>query len=207
MFFKQLEIGSMQNFAYLIADEKTKEAAVVDPGFDSDKILDELNKNNFKLTHILCTHAHFDHVGAVDELVNKTNATIFVHKLEPTNFNNNQNIKTIKKDDIIKVGNINVNVLHTPGHTQGSVIFQIDNKLLTGDTLFVGGCGRTDLAGGNTKTLFESLQKLKSLPDNLEIYPGHDYGTKPVSTIKYEKQNNRFLICSTLKDFKVKRDD
>jgi len=203
MIFQQIKVGQMENFSYVIGDSESKECAVVDPGWDIDKILDFCSKNNLKIKKIILTHTHYDHINDVDYLFRKTHAEVFVHSLESESIikiNNNIKIKEIDDGDKIKIGNIEVNIIHTPGHTPGSVCLLFDGKLITGDTLFVGSVGRIDLPGGNAEQIFESLQKLKKLDDNIEVYPGHDYGSKPFSTIGEEKKNNVYMKASGIRE-------
>src|SRR3989344_1904837 len=195
MFFKQVNVGPMQNFSYIIGDEKSKEAAVVDAGWEADKLIDICNKKKLKITKIILTHSHYDHAQKVDELASKTNAIVYFHE---DDFNE---IRRIIKNPNIKIGKLKIKVIHTPGHTPGAICLLIENKLLTGDTLFVNAIGRTDLAGGDSLQLFESLQKLKKLDDKIEVYPGHDYGEIPFSTIGGEKKTNPYFKCDTKEQF------
>ncbi|MEK6982934.1 MAG: MBL fold metallo-hydrolase [Nanoarchaeota archaeon] len=206
MIFKQIPVGQMQNFSYIIGDENSHEAVVVDAGWEVDKIIDIADKEKLKITKIVLTHSHYDHVQKVDELALKANAVIYSHELdynEIIKFIKNNTIKTIKlkNNDEIKVGSIKIKVIHTPGHAPGAICLLFENKLLTGDTLFVNAIGRTDLAGGDAIKLFESLQKLKKLNDNVEVYPGHDYGDVPYSTIGKEKKDNPYFKCETKEEF------
>ena len=192
MIFEQIPVGIMQNFSYLIGDEKSKEAAAVDPAWNIKKILEIVNKHNLNIKKILLTHTHIDHIYGLKKFVKETDATVYVHKEEANKIKNIgvNKIKIINDNDVINIGKIKVKVLHTPGHTPGSVCYLFDNKLITGDTLFVENIGRVDLPEGNAKKMSESLKKLKKLNDNIEVYPGHDYGSKQNSTIVYEKKNN-----------------
>ena len=206
MFFKQIPIGPMQNFVYIIGDEKTKEAVVIDAGWNIDEIIEIARKENLDIKKIILTHSHYDHVQKVDELSSKTNATIYFHEddyNEIKRFIKNPNIQIhkLKNNDEIRIGNIKIKVMHTLGHTPGSICLLVGGKLITGDTLFVGAIGRTDLPGGDALKLFESLQKLKKLDDKVEIYPGHDYGKTPFSTIGHEKKNNPYFMCRTKEEF------
>jgi len=206
MLFKQVHAGPMQNFSYIIGDGKSKEAAVVDAGWEIDKLIEIANKEKLKINKIILTHSHYDHVQKVDELASKTDSSVYFHE---DDFNEikksikNPNIKLykLKNNDEIKVGKIKIKIIHTPGHSPGAICLLAENKLITGDTLFVNAIGRTDLAGGNSLTLFESLQKLKKLDDNVEVYPGHDYGEIPFSTIGGEKKTNIYFKCSTKEQF------
>ncbi|MBU0466763.1 MAG: MBL fold metallo-hydrolase [Nanoarchaeota archaeon] len=179
----------MENFSYILVDEETKQAAVVDPGFEHEKILNKAKEQNLKITKILLTHTHFDHITDLGKLMEKTKAKVYVHKDESLTVPH----ENIKDNDIITLGKIKIKVLHTPGHSAGGVCFLIDNKLFTGDTLFVNSIGRTDLPESDEKQMFQSLKKLSKLPDNIEVYPGHDYGNKKSSTICEEKKENPFM--------------
>ena len=206
MIFRQIPIGPMQNFSYIIGDEKTKEAAVVDAGWEADKLIEICNKEKLKITKIILTHSHYDHVQKVDELASKANAAVYFHEDDSSEIkkvikNPNVKITKLKNNDEIKVGKIEIKVIHTPGHSPGAICLLADKKLLTGDTLFVNAIGRTDLPGGDSIKLFESLQKLKKLDDNIEIYPGHDYGEVPFSTIGGEKKTNPYFMCNTKEQF------
>ena len=203
MIFEQIPIGQMQNFAYLIGD---KEAAIVDPGWDIDKLLAAAKKHDLNVNKILLTHNHYDHINGVKQLFDATDATIYVHEEDAMEIKKLgiEKIKTIKDNEIIEIGKIKVKVLHTPGHSSGSVCYLVDNKLITGDTVFVEAVGRVDLPGGNIGELYDSLQKLKELPGDTEIYPGHDYGSIPHSTIKHEKQNNPYMKASKEDFFRIR---
>ena len=206
MFFKQIQVGPMQNFSYIIGDEKSREAAVVDAGWEIDKLIELAEKEKLKITKIILTHSHYDHIQKVDELAAKTKAAVYFHELDSESINKfikNSGIKIIKlkNNDEIQVGNLKIKIIHTPGHTPGAICLLVENKLLTGDTLFVNAIGRTDLPGGDAIKLFESLQKLKKLDDNVEVCPGHDYGEIPFSTIGGEKKTNPYFMCSTKEQF------
>lgn len=197
MILLQIPIGSMKNFTYIIGDEETGEAAVVDPHGEVDRILKLAEEKSLKIKYVLNTHSHFDHVGGNEELAKKTGAKIVAHKEAPSR-------KDIVVSDAgtIKVGNLTVEVIHTPGHTREAVCYLVDRKLLTGDTLFVGECGRTDLPGGSPAEMWDSLlNKISKLDDSIEVYPGHDYGDRPHSTIGHEKQHNYTLKPRSREEF------
>lgn len=206
MILKQVKVGPMQNFSYIIGDEESKEAAVVDAGWEIDKLISIVSKEKLNIKKIILTHSHYDHVQKVDELASKTSETIYFHEDDYNEIKKiikNPNIKIVKlkNSDEIKMGNIKIKIIHTPGHTPGAICLLVENKLLTGDTLFVNAIGRTDLAGGDSIKLFESLQKLKKLNNDIEVYPGHDYGEIPFSTIGNEKKNNPYFKCDTKEQF------
>ena len=197
MFFKQIQKHG-DNFSYVIADEKTKEAAVVDSSFNSGALIELLKNNKFNLKYIINTHGHSDHTAGNQELTSAFGAKIVAHKLSKVNFD-----VAVVDGDILGVGQISLKVIYTPGHTIDSICLLVDNKkLLTGDTLFVGECGRTDFSGGNTKSMYDSLfNKLSKIDDDVEVYPGHDYGVKPSSTIGEEKKSNYTLQPRSIEDF------
>jgi len=196
MIFKQVPVGSFQNFSYIIGDESGKEAALVDPAWEVDKLLQLCSKMGLRVSLVINTHSHSDHVGGNEAVLRRTGAKVVAHASSPVH----KNIP-VKDGDTIKVGNISGQVIHTPGHCPDHICLLFDGKLLTGDTLFVGECGRTDLAGGNSSDMYDSLNKLLKLDDNIEVYPGHDYGLKKSSTIGYERQNNYTLSKRTREQF------
>ncbi len=186
----------MQNFSYLIGDEASKEAAVVDPGWEIDKILQIAKKHNLNVKIILLTHTDYDHINGVNKIVNATDATVYVHKEEENEIKKLKvnKIKIVNDNDEINIGKIKVKVIHTPGHTPGSICYLAENKLITGDTLFVENIGRVDRPISDADKMAESLKKLKKLDEKIEVYPGHDYGSKPHSTIAHEKKNNAHMM-------------
>jgi glyoxylase-like metal-dependent hydrolase (beta-lactamase superfamily II) len=196
MLFEQIKYRG-DNFSYIIADEATSQAAVVDPSFNSPAIINSLRNHGFEAKYVIDTHGHGDHTAGNDDIKSEYAAKVVAHRLS-----------TFRKDlsvedgDVIRVGAISIRVIHTPGHTPDSMCLLVDGKLLTGDTLFVGECGRTDLPGGSSEEMFRSLfQKLMKLDDNVEVYPGHDYGSSPHSTIGMEKRTNYTLEKRTMKEF------
>jgi hydroxyacylglutathione hydrolase len=197
MLFKQIQQHS-DNFSYIIADETTREAAVVDSSFNAGEIIRVLKTEHLTLKYVVNTHGHSDHTAGNTELLSVFNAKTVAHKLSRIN----ADIK-VNDGDILRVGNVSIKVLHTPGHTPDGICLLVDNKkLLTGDTLFVGECGRTDMPGGNSRSLYDSLfNKLLKLDDAVEVYPGHDYGPKPCSTIGEQRRTNYVLQPRSLTEF------
>ncbi|MFQ5920614.1 MAG: MBL fold metallo-hydrolase [Nitrososphaerales archaeon] len=197
MIVKQIPVGSMANFTYIIAEESTKAAAVIDPSWDLEKVIDALKQQDLKLQYIINTHTHFDHVLGNEQLAALTGAKIIMHK----NSKLEKDI-TVDDGDSIRLGSLTLRVMHTPGHSKDAICLLVGNKLFSGDTLFVGNCGRVDLPGGNASELYDSLfGKLVKLDDNIEIYPGHDYGSKPHSTIGEEKSSNYVLKPRSRQEF------
>jgi hydroxyacylglutathione hydrolase len=197
MIFNQIQQHG-DNFTYLIADEKTKEAAVVDSSYNADEIIKILKTQNLRLKYVINTHGHSDHTAGNTELKSIFGAKIVADKLSKVNCD-----VWVEDGDVIKIGPISLKIIYTPGHTVDSICILVDNqKLLTGDTLFVGECGRTDMPGGNSKSMYDSLfNKILELEDSIEVYPGHDYGSTPTSTIGRERTSNYTLRPRTLKDF------
>ncbi|HSV50391.1 MAG TPA: MBL fold metallo-hydrolase, partial [Candidatus Acidoferrales bacterium] len=187
MLFRQIQKHG-DNFSYIIADEQTHEAAVVDSSYNADEITKIIQTQGLQLKYVISTHGHSDHIIGNTQLRQTFKvAKTVAHKQAKTKSN-----LQVDDGDNINVGKTTIKIIHTPGHTPDSICLLIDNqKLLTGDTLFVSECGRTNLAGGDPKQLYQSLfQKILKLPDTIEVYPGHNYGTKPSSTIGYERKTN-----------------
>jgi len=197
MFFKQIQQHG-DNFSYLIADKISGEAAVVDSSFNSGKILQILKDNSLVLKYIINTHEHTDHTAGNAELRSKSNVKIVAYKYSRTRFDIG-----VDEGDNIHVGKVLIKVIYTPGHTKDSISLLVGKKkLLTGDTLFVGECGRTDLPGGSSEELYDSLfNKILKLYDNVEVYPGHDYGNRKYSTIDQEKKTNYTLKTRSKNNF------
>ena len=194
----QIPVGQMANFTYIIADEERGESVIIDPSWDLEKIFDALKKNNWKAKYIINTHSHFDHVLGNEQVAEITGAKIVQHK-------NSKLTKqiSVSDGDIIRIGNIPIRILHTPGHSTDSICLVVNNELVfTGDTLFVGNCGRVDLPGSNPKDMYNSLfEKVTKLEESLIIYPGHNYGPSPTSTIGKEKKTNYVLQPRSIQDF------
>jgi hydroxyacylglutathione hydrolase len=193
----QILVGSMQNFAYVVEDDDTDEAIVIDPSWDLDKIEQIITRNNLKIKYIVNTHHHFDHTLGNEAMAKSTEAKIIQHEESDL-----QNDITVKDGDVINFGNSELRIVHTPGHSKDSICLIGDGKIFSGDTLFVGNCGRIDLPGGSAKELYHSLfDVLYSLDDNLTLYPGHNYGPSAISTIGKEKTTNLVMQRRTEKEF------
>lgn len=155
-----------------------------------------------KITSALVTHTHFDHVNAVHEFLEKTDGKVYLHKNEKDWVKiPNANLHPTEAGGKVRIGDLEVTFLHTPGHTPGSQCFYVGNSLVSGDTLFINACGRTDLPGGNTEELYGSLARLSELPEETILYPGHNYADKPTSTLGDEKRQNPFLQFKSLEEF------
>lgn len=207
MYFKQIMIGGFDyNFSYLLGDELTKKVAIVDP--DNPQLIEQVIKQEaLKPKAILITHGHFDHIAGIEHLLNLFDIPVFAHPkdhpfLEKLNINT---LKSLEDNQTISIGDIEIKVLHTPGHSPGSCCFFAESKLITGDTLFIEGCGHCRSLGGNSEHLYESLKKINNLPSSTTIYPGHDYGSKPFNTLKEERLHNPYLRLLDNKEVFIKK--
>jgi hydroxyacylglutathione hydrolase len=213
LYFKQIEIGPMQNYVYLLGSMETRKAAVVDAAWEIDTILKIAKQDEMEITHAFVTHTHPDHVGGgfagmeidgVTELLEKCKAKVVVHKAEAEFIKGLSSSDMIKTDngDKVDVGGVEVQLMHTPGHTPGSQCFLVDNRVVSGDTLFIDACGRVDFPGGNPEQMYYSLtQKLMALPDDMILFPGHNYAPLKHATMSEQKKTNPYLKFSSLKQF------
>jgi glyoxylase-like metal-dependent hydrolase (beta-lactamase superfamily II) len=206
----------MQNYVYLLGDPYTREAAVVDAAWDIDTIARIAEADGYRITKDLVTHFHPDHlggdlmghriVGAAD-LVARLPVKIYVHKAElpfvpRVTGLSASDLVAVESGDEVEVGKLKVKFVHTPGHTPGSQCFLVGNALVSGDTLFIGSCGRVDLPGSNPEDMYRSLtQVLAALPDATLLYPGHNYADRPRSTIGDEKRSNMMMRFRNLREF------
>lgn len=204
MIVHALTLGPMQANCYLLECEETHSAIVIDPGDNAEVILDVLEKRKLNLEFIINTHGHIDHISANADLKNKTSAKLCIHRLDADMIVNPQkNLssfigraisspapdRVLENGNIIEIGTINLKVIHTPGHSRGSISLLADDVLFTGDLLFAGGIGRYDFPGSSYNQIMESLNKIMELDDNLVVYPGHG----PITTIGEERDTNPFL--------------
>ncbi|MBA4438174.1 MAG: MBL fold metallo-hydrolase [Nitrosopumilaceae archaeon] len=197
MIVHQIPVGPMQNFSYIIVDEDTNESIIVDPSWNLMELELIIKENNLKIKYIVNTHYHDDHTRGNEDMVASTKAPIIQHESSTL-----KNDITVKDGDFIEFGNSKLKVLHTPGHSTDSICLVGDGKIFSGDTLFVGNCGRIDLPGGSASELYHSLfDVLYSLDDNLVLYPGHNYGPTETSTIGKEKMTNMIMQKRTEQQF------
>lgn len=188
MFVKQFKPGGDRNFSYLVADETSRKAALIDPCYDAGLLVEEAERNGFLIDYIFNTHNHWDHTNG-----NETAKTLA--QREPLRLDSRDPVTGIRLTDgaTLPLGELEIRIIHTPGHTKDSICIHINDVLFTGDTLFVGKVGGTDFADQARQEYDSLFNKLMKLPDDTLVFPGHDYGTSPQSTIGEEKQNNPFL--------------
>lgn len=203
LYVKQIEVGPMQNYMYILGDRQAQEAVVVDPAWEVDRVLKVAAADRMKVSKALVTHTHFDHVNGVEDFLRLTDGQVYVHKNEIQFLKGMRtNLKPCESGEEIAVGEISIKFIHTPGHTPGSQCFLVADHLVSGDTLFINACGRCDLPGGNPEEMYRSLtEKLMKLDDDVLLLPGHNYDEEPVSSIGKEKANNPYLQCRNLSDF------
>jgi hydroxyacylglutathione hydrolase len=228
LYFRQLLAGrdfavgdpaaaQMLNFAYLVGDKKSRECLLVDPAWDVDSLVEIARKDEMRVVGALASHYHPDHIGGemmgyvvegARRLLELVGVKIHVHEREVPWVKrvcglSGSDLQSHAGGDIVRVGEIPVEILHTPGHTEGSACFLVaGTRLVAGDTLFVGSCGRVDLPGGDPEEMYRSLtQRLSRLPDDVVLYPGHDYGERPSATLGAQRRSNYALKVPTLEQW------
>lgn len=195
----QIRVGS-DNFAYIIHGTASKKAAVVDPGMGETKLEKAFKEKDLELEYIILTHHHYDHTTGATQLRDRIGGRILAHRDDAKMIPGVD--KTLFDWEVLRIGDIDVKVIHTPGHTPGGICLLVEDRyLLTGDTLFINECGRCDLPGSSIEAMFHSLEKLSSLPDHLIVYPGHDYGPIPSDTLANQKRTNYTMKARSLKEF------
>jgi glyoxylase-like metal-dependent hydrolase (beta-lactamase superfamily II) len=211
LLIEQIPIGPMQNFAYLIGSRRTREVAIVDPAWAVSGLLDHIEEQGFTPVAALITHYHPDHCGGsmmgqqvegLAELLERKPVKTWVHREEADGLRrvtgvSESDLQKVDSGDTMRIGDIEVQFLHTPGHTPGSQCFRVSNTLVSGDTLFIQGCGRVDLPGSDPDAMFDSLRKLADLPDDTLLLPGHDYGGGPNASLGDTKRQNPYLRVPT----------
>lgn len=228
LYFRQLLSGrdfaaadpiaqQMRNFAYLIGDRETGDAVVVDPAYAAGELVDALESDGMRLSGVLVSHHHPDHVGGtmmgftlagVAELLERVSVPVHVNALEAEWVSQvtgiaMSDLTTHEHGDKLSVGDVDIELLHTPGHTPGSQCFLLDGRLVAGDTLFLEGCGRTDFPGGNVDDMFRSLQALATLPGDPTVFPGHWYSAEPSAPLADVKRSNYVYRASNLDQWRM----
>ena len=217
LIIEQIEIGPMQNFTYLVGSRSSRKVVVVDPAWDIAGLTKHIEERGYTLTGALVTHYHPDHCGGsmgghsvegVAELLESHPLRVYVHKEEAAGLKkvtaiSDSDMVKVGSGDTLKIGDVEVEFLHTPGHTPGSQCFRIKNTLVSGDTLFINGCGRVDLPGSDSEDMYRSIQKLAELPDETLLLPGHNYGDVPNATMAETKQHNAYLRVNDMATWKM----
>ncbi|MFQ5515211.1 MAG: MBL fold metallo-hydrolase [Myxococcota bacterium] len=207
LYIEQLQLGPMANFVYLVGSRSTREVALVDPAWEIDDLLEHVRSRDLTPVAALVTHYHPDHVGGeifghqipgLSQLLERQGMKIYVNAHEADGLKkvtavSESDLVRVDSGDTLRIGDVEIQFLHTPGHTPGSQCFLVRQALVSGDTLFIQGCGRVDLPGGDPEQLFESLQRLKALSDDVILFPGHDYGGGPQRTLGETRQVNPYL--------------
>ena len=208
VFIHQFEVGPWQNFIYFVGDKATRQCAVVDPAWNYEIILKEAERLDVTIANILCTHSHFDHVNEVEYLLRHVDVPVYMLGME-ADFGNFrcENLVRSSPGDALRVGShCDITMVHTPGHTPGSTCYHVDDVLVTGDTMFVNGCGRCDLVGGDPEIKYSTLWRLLDrLPGSTIMYPGHNYDDAPTAQLDEQLKTNPWLQHHTLKEFVTHR--
>ncbi len=192
MIFEQIRTGGDRNFAYLVGDETSKQGALVDPSFSPLDCIARASQHGLQVIYLINTHSHYDHTNGNDVIQKKTGAQLIC-------WGGGSEV-SICDGDVFSMGSLHLRFIHTPGHTEDGICILAEGHLITGDTLFVGKVGGTDYDAGARKE-FQSLKRLMELPGETTVWPGHDYGTAPSSTIAHEKEANPFILCRSFEEF------
>jgi len=204
----QMRLDKMATFCYMIGDKDSETCALIDPAFETKEILSKVKSSGFKVTHLINTHNHADHTAGNASIISNTGAKLFIHNLDAQKLTSIANrtfsrllgggkspkpLTLLEDNDTINIGKTSLKVLHTPGHTPGGICLYMEGSVFTGDTLFVGAVGRTDLRGGSMRKMLKSIhEKIYTLPKETRVWPGHDYGGMPYSTVENEMRTNPF---------------
>lgn len=200
---EQMELGPMENYIYFIGDKNKKEIVVVDPAWDVDTIRDTAAKAGYEIKAALITHGHPDHTNGIEGLLKTHDIPVYVSEHEAEFYKPvGENIKEVKANHELTIGDVKIEFLHTPGHTPGSQCFHVHGNLVAGDTLFLDGCGRCDMPGGNAETMYDTIHhKLMKMADSTIIYPGHNYHHLKCDSLENQRQTNPYMNCSGLHQF------
>lgn len=201
IYLKQLEVGPMENFVYLIGDPVTRQALVVDPAWQIDTILRQAEQDEMNIVGALISHHHYDHTNGIEDLLAAKDCKIYIHKNDAEFVKGIPTINLNKTEHAqeISLGDLKIKLLHTPGHTPGSQCFCVHGHLISGDTLFIGGCGRCDFPGGDAEQMYYTLtQKIMRMDDETIVLPGHHYADRPQAKLGEEKSQNPYLRMAAL---------
>ena len=204
LYVRQLKLGPMENFVYLVGAEGARETALIDPAWDVEAALAAAEEDGRAVTHALVSHHHFDHVNGLPMVLEKGGIRVFAHRSDVPRLapELQREVSAVEAGTAVEVGPLRIAAMHTPGHTPGSTCWHAGEGLFAGDTVFVNACGRCDLAGGDPEQMFQSLKRVSELPGEVRLYPGHDYGDVPVSSVARERERNPyFQKLASLTDF------
>ena len=214
LYLKQIECGPMQNYVYLIGDPVTRQAAAVDPAWEVDRIVQIAQEDGYTISKVLITHTHQDdtggelfghHIPGLVELLDLVDVPVYVHQTETHILKSipaSSKVETVSNQVVDLGGEVEITLIHTPGHTPGSQCFLVQNRLVSGDTLFIGACGRVDLPNSSPEDMYDSLtNKLMRLDDHTMLYPGHNYAAQPTSTIGEQRRMNPYCQAVPLQQF------
>ena len=204
LYVRQLKLGPMDNFVYLLGAEDSPETAIVDPAWDVPAALRAAEEDGRRVTHALLSHHHQDHVNGLEDVLAHGGIRVHAHRADVPKLapGLQREVTPLDAGDVVEVGPLRVSAMHTPGHTPGSTCWHAGEGLFAGDTVFVNACGRCDFAGGDPEQMFQSLNRVAGLPGDVRLYPGHDYGDVPVSSIARERERNPyFKKLASLTDF------
>jgi len=194
IYLRQIELGPMGNYVYLVGDPETKVCAVVDPAWDARAIFDAAKADGYRIEQMLITHGHHDHLNAIEPLLSLVDARVHIHEQDAFAVPAiGDALVPVRGGDRLELGKLSVRCLHTPGHTEGSQCFRFEGNLMTGDTLFIRSCGRVDFENSNPEKMWASLKSLCGLEDSLTVLPGHNYSPEKSVSLGVEKTQNRFL--------------
>ncbi len=194
---RQLEVGSMQNFVYLLSDEVSREAVAIDSGWEILPLTKIVSAERYRVKYAIATHQHFDHTETINQLATKLGAELLAHESSPIKCD-----RRVSDGEEFKIGEQVIRVIHTPGHTEDSICIYDGRDLFTGDTLFIDAWGRTDLPGGSAEKLYHSIHdKIMTLPQETLIYPGHNYGDVPFRSLADETKSNPILLAKSVGEF------
>ncbi|MDD9898530.1 MAG: MBL fold metallo-hydrolase, partial [Candidatus Melainabacteria bacterium] len=207
LIIEQFELGPMDNYIYIVGNSQTKEAVVVDPAWDVPSIEAKLAEQGLELKAALITHGHPDHTNGIEELLKTHDIPVYVSEHEASFYKPiGENIKEVDQNYQIELGDVKIDFVHTPGHTPGSQCFHVHGNLISGDTLFLDGCGRCDLPGGDAEVMYDTIaNKLMTMPDSTIIYPGHNYHHLCCDSLEQQKQTNPYLQAEHLNQFISRR--